>query len=62
MYSNKGLKKEVIETSKHKEKVEIAKELKSRGTTNEDVSGITGLFIEEIKSEEKLKASALQNV
>lgn len=45
-------KKEVTEIAKRKEKIEIAKELKRRGALNEDISGITGLSIEEI---EKLK-------
>ncbi|MEP1488004.1 MAG: JAB domain-containing protein [Algibacter sp.] len=43
------IKKQVIEITKHKEKVEIAKELKRRGTMDEDISGITGLSIEEVK-------------
>lgn len=46
------IKKQVIETTKHNEKIAIAKELKRRGTINEDISGITGLSIEEV---EKLK-------
>ena len=46
------IKKEVIEIAERKKAVEIAKELKRRGTLNEEISGITGLSIEEV---EKIK-------
>ena len=43
------IKKELIEVTKRKEKIEIAKELKRRGTTDKDVAGITGLTLEEVE-------------
>ena len=43
------IKKELIEVTKRKEKIEIAKELKRRGTTDRDVAGITGLTLEEVE-------------
>ena len=43
------IKKELIEVTKRKEKIEIAKELKRRGTTDKDVAGITGLTSEEVE-------------
>ncbi|WP_299555473.1 JAB domain-containing protein [Seonamhaeicola sp.] len=43
------IKKEVAEIAKRKEKIEIAKELKRRGTKDEDISEITGLSIEEVQ-------------
>ncbi len=46
-------KKEATEIAEKKKAIEIAKELKRRGTMDEDISGITGLSIEEVK---KLRA------
>ena len=43
------IKKELIEVTKRKEKIEIAKELKGRGTADKDVAGITGLTLEEVE-------------
>lgn len=42
-------KKEATEIAEKKKAIEIAKELKRRGTIDEDISGITGLSIEEVK-------------
>ena len=46
------IRKEASEIAEKKKAIEIAKELKRRGTMNDDISGITGLSIEVI---EKLK-------
>ncbi|MGG8494951.1 JAB domain-containing protein [Tenacibaculum sp. TC6] len=45
----KEAKKEASELAKQNEKIEIAKELKRRGTTNEDIVAITGLSTDEIE-------------
>lgn len=42
-------KKEASEIAEKKKAIEIAKELKRRGTVDEDISGITGLSIVEVK-------------
>ncbi len=42
-------KKEATEIAEKKKAIEIAKELKRRGTMDEDISEITGLSIEEVK-------------
>lgn len=43
------IKKELIEVTEQKRNIEIAKELKRRGTSDIDIAGITGLSIEEVK-------------
>ncbi len=43
------IKKEATEIAEKKKTIEIAKELKLRGTTDKDISGITGLSIKEVE-------------